>query len=162
MKEMLDTVLGQKDQIEWWQMGVRAVIIFIVALIIIRAGDRRIFGKTAALDIVLGIILGSVLSRAITGNAPFCPAIFASIVLMDPHWLVAYLAFHFHSFGKLIKGREIQLVRFGNIEKEAMAKTKITEHDLAEAWRQNSIEDILKVRNAYIERNGNIYITKPE
>lgn len=160
MEAFFEDLLGTQDDIAWWQMGIRAVIVFLSALLILRSGDRRIFGKNAAFDIVLGIILGSVLSRAITGNAPFGPAIFASVVLMGLHWILAYFAYHFPKFGKLVKGREIQLMKGGNLEKKAMGQTNITEHDLEEACRQNSVETLKDVKDAFIERSGNISIIK--
>lgn len=74
MEETFRHIIGpDSNAINWWQMCIRGVLIFCIALLLVRVGDRRIFNKNAAFDIVLSIILGSVLSRAITGNAPFVP-----------------------------------------------------------------------------------------
>ncbi|MEQ9549584.1 MAG: hypothetical protein RIM23_08200 [Coleofasciculus sp. G3-WIS-01] len=53
-----------------WQMGLRAAVIYGTALIMVRViGDRRFIGKYAAMDLLLGVVLGSTLSRAINGAA---------------------------------------------------------------------------------------------
>lgn len=71
----VDLALGlnvDAQKLNIWQMGLRAVVIYITAFIMVRiAGDRRFIGKYAAIDVVLGIILGSTLSRAINGTSAF-------------------------------------------------------------------------------------------
>lgn len=98
MQEVQDTfnfLFGIHDEtLTWWQMSFRAVGVFFAALLIIRIGNHRIFGKNTAFDIVLGVIYGSVLSRAITGNAPFWPTIAAAFTLVMLHKGLASLAYH--------------------------------------------------------------------
>ena len=70
------------QQLNFWQMGLRAATIYVAALIMIRmVGDRRFIGKHAAFDVVLSIIFGSTLSRAINGTSAFFETIFASFIL---------------------------------------------------------------------------------
>lgn len=71
MQEFIYQIIGAENDIKWWQMAIRAFIVFLVAIVLIRIGNKRIFGKYSSFDIVLGIILGSILSRAITGNLLF-------------------------------------------------------------------------------------------
>src|SRR5215207_9867170 len=60
------------------QMALRAVIVYVVTVIIVRLGKKRFMGQGTAFDVILGIMLGSIVSRAITGNAPFFPALAAA------------------------------------------------------------------------------------
>jgi uncharacterized membrane protein YcaP (DUF421 family) len=140
-------------------MSVRGILIFCFALLLVRAGDRRIFGKNSAFDIVLGIILGSILSRAITGNSPFVPTAITSAVLIALHWIFARLAQQNHTFGKFIKGNEILMVKDGQMQKANMHRTNITEQDLLEILRSTGkITQIDAVQEAYLERSGNISV----
>jgi hypothetical protein len=87
------------------QMGLRASVIYIAALMTVRlVGDRRFIGKYAALDVLLTVILGSTLSRAINGSAPFFESLGAALVLVGMHWLFSAIAFHFDRFDTLISG----------------------------------------------------------
>jgi uncharacterized membrane protein YcaP (DUF421 family) len=56
------------------QMGLRAAIVFVVTVAIVRLGKKRFLGRATTFDVILGIMLGSTVSRAITGTAPFFPA----------------------------------------------------------------------------------------
>jgi uncharacterized membrane protein YcaP (DUF421 family) len=70
------------------QMSLRSIIIYVAALIMLQLGNRRILGRNTVFDIILGIILGSVLSRAINGSAAFFPTIGVSFVLVLLHWFL--------------------------------------------------------------------------
>lgn len=140
-------------------MMLRAGVVFVLSLGMLRVGDKRFMGRSTAFDVFLGIVFGSVVSRAITGNAPFFPALAAALALVLLHWLFAAAAFRSHGFGRLVKGRRLQLVRDGEVLWEAMRKSHITTRDLEEALRNNGGgADVRDVKAAYIERDGNISV----
>jgi len=159
MEELLRDIIGpDSNAINWWQMCIRGVIIFLFTLTLIRVGDYRIFGKHTAFDIALGLILGSTLSRTITGNAPFVPALITSAVLVILHRLLAALACR-ANVGKYIKGREQQLVNDGKILRDQMNANNITDNDLEEAMRANgNTQRLEEVQGAYLERSGDISV----
>lgn len=111
IKDAINFGLGlDARQLNFWQMGLRASVIYIAALIMIRmAGDRHFIGKYAAFDVILSIIFGSTLSRAINGTSAFFETIFAGFILVGMHWLFSAIAFYFSKFESKIKGRFIQL-----------------------------------------------------
>ena len=51
------------------QAMARGVFIYLVVLAIIRLGKSRSIGRISPLDVLLGFILGSLVSRGITGHA---------------------------------------------------------------------------------------------
>lgn len=159
MEIIQDFIGADKGAILWWQMILRATVIFFLALLMVRLAGKRIFGKHTAFDIVLGIVLGSILGRAITGDAPFLLTLLAAITLVFLHWLVAWVALKWDFVGTLVKGNYQALVKDGEIQWDKMKSNKITEKDLLEAIRLHGggapIEDI---RSAYYERSGDISI----
>jgi hypothetical protein len=64
-------LFGQGSELEIWQMMARAVAIFFIALLLIRASGRRFFGQHAPFDACVTVLLGAVLSRAVAGASPF-------------------------------------------------------------------------------------------
>ncbi len=87
-------MIGRNPQtIAWWQMASRAVLVFVYLLALVRVGMRRVFGRFTSFDIVIAILLGSILSRALTATVPLGPAFVASAVLVALHWSIARLAF---------------------------------------------------------------------
>ncbi len=145
------------------QMALRAVIVFVLSIVMLKVGDKRFMGKSTAFDVFLGIVFGSTVSRAITGNAPFFPALVGGLVLVLLHWAFAAVAFRSHGFGKLVKGQERLLVRDGEILWDAMRKAHVTTRDLEEALRAEGEEpDVGRVKAAHLERNGDISVIMKE
>ncbi len=142
-----------------WHMSLRALVVFVLAVGMIRLGSKRFMGQSTALDVMLGIVFGSTVSRAITGTAPFFPALAASLTLVLVHWLFSALAVRSPRFETLVKGHERTLVRDGEIQWQAMHRAHITPHDLEEAFRINGTSlDFGAVKSAHLERNGDISI----
>lgn len=159
IQDYIDRVIGTESDIEWWQMAIRAFLIFIIAVIIIRISNKRIFGKYSAFDIVLGIILGSILSRAITANSPFFPTIIAAVVLVLMHRVLGLLSYKIKGFGTFIKGHRQVLVKDGEIQWDQMLRQSISRKDLEEAVRiRTNVTDFSLVKYAYLERSGDISV----
>jgi uncharacterized membrane protein YcaP (DUF421 family) len=164
MLEQFYELIGSDPQtITWWQMSIRACIVFFYILFVIRFGSLRAFGRSSSFDIVLAILLGSTLSRALTGNSRFLPTLAATAVLVILHRLLALLSFRSNRVAEIVKGKEIPLVKNGNWEPEAMKKTGITRGDIAEALRlQRGLDDMSSIRDVYLERSGKISMVKKQ
>ncbi|MEM8717827.1 MAG: YetF domain-containing protein [Cyanobacteria bacterium P01_G01_bin.39] len=155
----IDQALGlNAEQLNIWQMGLRAAIIYVAALVMVRlAGDRRFIGKYAAFDVILSIIFGSTLSRAINGTSAFFASIFAGFVLVSMHWLFSAIAFHFNYLEHLIKGRSRVIIKDGQLCHKTMKTLHITREDLLFTLRlQCQLNTLEKVEQARFERNGDI------
>ena len=144
------------------QVCLRALLVYLAGLAILRA-ENRFLGKETALDILLGFVLGSLLSRSINGSAPLGASIAGAVALVGLHRGLASLAFRFPGFGALVKGRPRPLVRDGEIDWDGMRRQRITRRDLDEALRLKAhLDDPAKVREARFERNGEISVLPRE
>lgn len=154
---------GNATQLTVWQIALRGFLIFIAGLAMVRIGDRRSLAEKTAFDAIFIVLLGSMLSRAINGTAPFFTTIAAGAALMLIHRVFAFASFHSHSFGNLVKGSAVVVVRDGQIEKNQLRRYLVSEHDLEEDLRlKANTEDITDVRTARIERSGDISFIKKE
>ena len=158
--EGLRSLLGlDMEELGIGHMLIRAVVVYFVGLLLVRLGEKRFIGKHTAFDVILGIMLGSVLSRAITGSSPFFPTLGAALAMVVLHWLVAMLSFHSDWFGDWVKGTPRQLIANGEIQWEVMRKSHISRLDLITALRTNAkLSDPSEVKEAYLERNGDISV----
>lgn len=141
-------------------MAWRSLIVFCFAVALARVADRRFMGRSACFDFMLGVILGSVLSRGINGQAAFFPTLGAAVLLVMFHRIIGTAAFRWHWFSVFVKGRERLLVRDGRIDEREMRRSKISHDDLCENLRLNgNVRDISAVKEACLERNGSISVT---
>lgn len=155
---------GQPKEMTTLQISLRCILIFITGLALVRVGDRRSLAEKTGFDALFIVLLGSVLSRAINGSGPFGKTIGAAVVLMLIHRIFAFGACRSHALGKLIKGRDVVLIRNGTIDWKAMNHNLVSVHDLEEDLRLDAkVEDASKIRVARLERSGDIsFIKAPE
>jgi uncharacterized membrane protein YcaP (DUF421 family) len=166
MADLLGSLDGQTEpgqSIGLIDMCLRAALVYVAVLVMVRLGHKRLLGRSTAFDIVLGIILGSVVSRAITGNAPFFPALAAGMTLILLHSAFSALAIRSAVFARWITGRPRILIRAGALDARQLRRARISEEDLREAVRLSAgLEELEKVQSARLERNGEISVVKKE
>ena len=145
------------ENLTFVQISLRGAIVFIATLFMIRLGHKRSLSRKTAFDAVLLVILASVLSRAINGNADFFATLGGGLVLVLLHRLLALIAYHCHWFGNLIKGHPEVIVEDGNLILSSMRRNHISQHDLEEDLRLGAhLENTSNVRMARVERSGDI------
>jgi len=141
------------------EVAVRTVIVYLVSLALVRIASRRFLSQATAFDVIVGIMLGSIMSRTINGSALFLPTMVAGLVLVGLHWLFAFIAFHTSLFGPVVKGEPVLLIKDGVVQEEGMRSANLTRSDLNEALRlRYGDTDPKKIRRAYMERDGNISV----
>ncbi|MGE0258807.1 MAG: DUF421 domain-containing protein [Alphaproteobacteria bacterium] len=158
----MEAVFGNGPDLDWYQECARAVLIFVYGLVLVRIAGRRIFGKWSALDIVVSIIIGSNLSRALTGGAPLWGTLVATTLLVALHWVLARLVVAFPGFSRVVEGRSIELARHGALKDSVRQRQGISEADLDEALRQSGVDDIAAARVVTLEPSGKITVLKHE
>ncbi|HUF57712.1 MAG TPA: YetF domain-containing protein [Thermohalobaculum sp.] len=139
-----------------WQMTARAVVVLAYGLAVVRIFGRRIFGKWSPLDVILSVLIGSNLSRALTGNSPLLATLVSTTLLLALYWSLARLSRRVRWISWLVKGREVVLIRDGQIDWKEMSRHNLGPHDLDEALHGEGYESAEQVRIARLERNGDI------
>lgn len=140
-------------------VAARAALVYVLGLFLVRVGKSRFHGRPSAIDVVLGFILGSLLSRGITGSASISETFVASAVLIALHWVATAAACRSHRIGMLVKGHTKLLVADGHLMEENMLSSHISAHDINEAMHlAANIDDLKQVKSAYKERSGQISI----
>jgi uncharacterized membrane protein YcaP (DUF421 family) len=160
ISNFFDLFLGlsvQPKDLTFIQISLRGIIVFLATLIMVRLGHKRSLARKTAFDAVLIVILASVLARAINGSAPFLGTLGCGVVLVLLHRLFAFIAYHSHWFGRLIKGEAEVIVENGQMILPVMQRNHISKHDLEEDMRLEArTEDLSKVRVGRVERSGDI------
>lgn len=158
--DWMATLFGHKDDLDVWQECARAVLIFAYGLLLLRIAGRRIFGKWSALDIVLSIVIGSNLSRALTGGAPLGGTLAATTLLVGLHWLLAQLSARIPAVSRVLEGGAVTLAVDGRTMSAQRLRHAISHADLAEALRQSGVSQPDEAALVTLEPSGKITILK--
>lgn len=142
-------------------MVTRGLAVYVISLLIVKLAKKRFMRQTSALDVVMVIILGSVLSRGVNGAAPFFPTLVAGITLVLVHRMMSWATYRFKRFGSFVEGDASVLLKDGSIDWNQMRKHDITERDLRSAMRVlANTEDMSAIKCIYLEPNGKLSIVK--
>ena len=148
---------GNGDDLNALQMSVRAVAMFWILLALVRLGGARMFGKKSSFDIVVAMTLGAIAARGIIGVSPFGATVAACAVMVALHRLAAWVAVKSGGLNRVLKGRPTCLYSQGQIHRDALLRTTISEADLYESLRLETRQrDLDGIEEANLEANGRI------
>lgn len=157
-----DALLGlsrEPQHLETGHVAWRMAIVFLFGVILVRLANRRLLGRNAGFDVLLGVLLGSVLSRAVNGTAPFGPTLFGSALLIALHHLLAAASTRWHGLSLVLKGRPQVLVRDGRVQHETLARCDLSHEDLEEELRlAGHTPDPREIAEARLERTGTVSV----
>jgi len=159
----MEAIFGVENHLTVAQECARAVVVFSYGLLLLRLSGRRTFGNFSALDVIVSVIVGSTLARAMTGGAPFAGSLAASAVVVALHVLFARLVARSPLMSRIVEGRPVRLAEAGHLDDAACRAAMISEADLSAAMRQHGLKglsDIAEVDTIVLEPSGRISVLK--
>lgn len=144
------------------QVGLRAVVVFLFAVTLFRLLPRKSLADTSVIDLILTLLIGSSLSRALTGNAPLGPIFVACVVLAGLWIAMGMLAVRSEAFSRLLKGRPLEVIRDGKVDEAVLRRTHMGRRDIEQKIRGQGYRRVEDVPLAYVERNGAISVVSQD
>jgi uncharacterized membrane protein YcaP (DUF421 family) len=158
--DSLLAIFGKGRDLDVLQMCVRTVVVFVLVLVAVRLAGRRSFGQRSPFDLVVTILLGAIISRAVVGVSPFIPTMMSGFTLVFLHRAVAWLTVVLPSIDKILNGSERIILSGGAPDERQMRKALINHHDLFESARLHGKLDFSNYDLMILERSGRISVIK--
>ncbi|MDF2517264.1 MAG: hypothetical protein K0R59_2560 [Sphingobacterium sp.] len=156
----MESLFGSGEELSMVQMGMRALIMFMVALFLVRLGGIRILGRKSGVDFVIIIMLGSVLARGIVGASPFMSTVIAGAVMIMVNKILAQVSARLPYLGNLVKGKPAVLYKNDQIQWDQMDRLGVSRTDLLTSLRlETHSKHLDEVDIAFMEPNGRISFT---
>jgi uncharacterized membrane protein YcaP (DUF421 family) len=128
------------------------------------------FGHWSAIDVVISIMVGSALARAMTGSAPLIGTMVAAAVMAVLaavmavlHVTLAHGVARYPKLARVFEGEAVTLMDHGRIDHDARRRCKISDADLREALRQQGLDGEGKIGNVKamtLEPSGKLSVIK--
>lgn len=159
--QTINDLFGQGQDLNSLQMSLRAIVIFFIALILLRYTGMRVFGIKSAFDTCVMIMLGAVLSRAVVGASPFIPTVASSAALVIVHRLIARISVSNQFLSHLVKGKPLSLYKDGILNDKNLKRCALSYGDVIEEVRINMSQNNLdNIEEIFMERTGKISVIK--
>jgi uncharacterized membrane protein YcaP (DUF421 family) len=161
---MMNELLGlDAEKLVWYQMGIRAFVIYILSFFYIKIAGIRTFSNITSFDRVTGLIMGAILGRAIVTNQPFGGTLIACLVIVLLHRLTAIVSFANDRAEGFLKGKRTLLYSNGKINSGNSKKAQITADDIKEAVHAELNEpDMKSADKIFLEKSGKISVLKKQ
>ena len=145
--------------VRWWELIVRAVVVYVFLLILLRVTGKRQVGQLAPFDLVLLLVLSNAVQNAMNGgDNSVIGGMISAATLVVLNLIIGFATYKSKKLEHLIEGRPQVLIHNGKLFPEVMAQTMLTHHELQAALRQNGCLTVDEVHSAIMENNGAISV----
>lgn len=133
----------------------RAMAMYLVALIVIRLMGKRALGELGLFDFVVMTGVGHILtSVALDQSIPFYEGVAVLITLASLEYGVAFLSIKSQKLNRVIQGSPVIMIKNGKIIKENLGKEKFNVDDLMQELRKQGVRDVNEVETGILEPSG--------
>ena len=138
---------------------VRSVILYAIAVLVMRAMGKRQIGQLQPFEIVVVIMIAEVAATPMGGvGIPLLHGILPMVALLVCHGIISTLCMKNERFRGWMSGEPTVLVRNGVICETELKKTSITLGDLMEAMRTGGIIDPSELGTVVLETCGQLNV----
>jgi uncharacterized membrane protein YcaP (DUF421 family) len=138
----------------------RAVAVYGLMLIVIRALGKRTVGNFSAFDLLVALMLGEVVDEIIFGDVRFLQGTVAIVTIAAVAYADSWLVYSNRRMETLIEGKPTIVVRDGEFDRTGMRRERMNETDVLGHLRAQGIVDLREVHLAIVEHDGSVSILK--
>ena len=139
------------------EVALRAVIIFLVMLLVVRWLGRRMKGQLSVGELAIILTLGAIIAGPMQiPTAGLLPSVVVLFTVLGVHRLSNWLAFKYRPVELAQQGDVAVLVRDGCLELKVLDRHAISQEQLFGLLRNEKIGHLGEVRRAYLEANGRL------
>jgi uncharacterized membrane protein YcaP (DUF421 family) len=147
-------------QAPWWEFIVRAGVVYIALLVMVRISGKRTVGQFTPFDLVVVMLLSEAVSGSINGQDESLPGgLIAAATLMTLDVLIAIGSARSRRIDRAMQGDPVLVGRDGVVYEDVLKRQRVPRSDLDKALRDADCE-IEEMRMAILESDGNINIMK--
>jgi uncharacterized membrane protein YcaP (DUF421 family) len=146
----------------WWEFIVRASVVYLVLLTMVRLTGKRTVGQFTPFDLIVVLLLSEAVSGSINGQDDSLPGgLIAAATLLVLDVLIAVATSRNRKLDAVIQGCPVLIGRDGVVYKDVLRRERVPESDFDKALRDADCE-IEDMRMAILEADGNINVMKKQ
>ena len=143
----------------WWHFVLRAVAIYVLVMVLMRASGKRAVGQFTPFDLVLLILIGNAVQNGINGGDNSLTGAFVmATTLIALNYAVAFATSRSRRAERLVEGVPVVLARNGKVFERVLREQLVSDADFHKALRQHALAEVSDVALALLETNGSISI----
>jgi uncharacterized membrane protein YcaP (DUF421 family) len=148
--------------VAWWEFIVRAAVVYLVLLVLVRLSGKRTVGQFTPFDLLVVLLLSESVSGAIHAQDESLPGgLIAAATLIALDVILGVVSSRSKRLDAVLQGSPVLVGRDGVIYDEVLRRQRVPRSDLEKALREADCE-IKDMRLAILESDGNINVMKKQ
>lgn len=145
----------------WWEFVLRAVVVYVVLLLLVRLTGKRAVAQTTPFDMILLVLLGTAVQNSLIGEdiSLLGGLILAATLIVLNHG-VGYATARLRPMHALVEGEPVLLARNGEVFGNVLRRQNLCPADFEEAMRRHGIRDHAEIECAWLESDGRVTLLK--
>jgi uncharacterized membrane protein YcaP (DUF421 family) len=143
--------------------ALRGMFGYCFLVLMVRIAGRRPGKQTAPFEFVLIFFMGGLtLTPMVADDQSLTNALITITAIALTHYIIAWLKHVSPTFGRIVDGLPLILLRKGKWQVDTMRRMRIEDDDVMSIARDQGIKSLEEIDYAILERNGEISIIPAE
>ncbi len=141
------------------EVVLRAAIVYVAVWGVFRLAGRKAFQRWGPPEIVLLFLVSTALRKTLVADdESITTGLIAFVTLVGLDRIATSLTARWRHAADVVEGPVVRLVRAGELDRAAMARVRLGEHELLARVRARGRERLDEIRDAWFERSGEVTI----
>jgi uncharacterized membrane protein YcaP (DUF421 family) len=140
----------------------RAVGVYVLMMVVIRALGRRTVGNFSPFDLLVALMLGEVVDEIIYGDVRFIQGTVAIVTIGVLAYVDSFASYFDHGLSAILEGKPVLVVKNGQFHRPGMRRERMNERDILGIMRTQGVRDLRQVQYAVVEADGTVSVVPYE
>jgi uncharacterized membrane protein YcaP (DUF421 family) len=141
------------------EIFLRGTTVYFFIFFALRLVLKRQTGQLAINDLLVLVLIADAAQNAMAGTyTSVSDGLLLVATIIGWAWFIDWISYRFPWAERLFKPRPKRLVHDGELSADTMRREFLTLEELATQLRLQGVEDLAKVKNAYVEPDGRISV----
>lgn len=138
----------------------RGSALYFGILVLMRLMPRRTGGELATMDLIFVVLVAEAAAHSMGDYGSVADGFVLIATLMGWNYLINVLSYRVPFIESLVSSPPLQVVRNGALLRRNMRREFLTEAELMSHLREQGVDDVSKVKAAYVEGEGKIAVVR--
>lgn len=146
-----------------WSAVLRIVLVgaasYVMLVILLRLGGKRVLAKLNAFDLVVTVALGSMLASAVLSqDIRYVDAVTGMVLLIGAQWVVSRVTTWLPGGRRFVNAEPTLVVRSGQILDKSLARVRLTRGEVLQAVRSSGNGGLNDIAAVVLEPDGSLSV----
>lgn len=157
------TAKGKSVWFDSWSAVLRIVLVgaasYVMLVILLRLGGKRVLAKLNAFDLVVTVALGSMLASAVLSpDIRYVDAMTGMTLLIGAQWVVSRVTTWLPGGRRFVNAEPTLVVRSGQILDTSLARMRLTRGEVLQAVRSSGRGGLSDIAAVVLEPDGSLSV----